>query len=412
MSYRNLITELKSPESRGKLFIFAITTLMSLAALLANIVLARILPLATYGKIGFVLMIAPLLAVASMLGQDVFMLRLCAGGQGMIRWKPSACKVMFKSAGVLIIVIVSVFVSAGYSIWELIPISILGLACMVTCLLAFCFRGLQRDIIGLVLVRLVPLFLLGIASICYFTGRNSPLFILTLLAVGYLAQLALALAVFFSMKDGNVEPDSGGRVSAKAIFFYNIGSFMLLQGDRFLCKSLYGFEMYGIYHASKLIVRPIELVVETIAFYSLPRLAQPPFYDKVQSLFKECLTVAGSLAVAYFVFGKFFFRLLLGNNFHPDGSLIFGITLLALVILVQVPFANFIQAGGRKKQLIATGGFSIACISVVSLALWTTSRFVGLPLIILPLGLALIYILRMVFIWKRWGNEFWSPDKT
>lgn len=137
MLYNNLIRELKSPEYRGKLLIFVVTTLMSLAALLANILLARILPLATYGKIGFVLMIAPLLAVASMLGQDILMLRLCAGMPGVIRWKPSAFKVMLKSAGILIVVFVVVFVYAGYSIRELIPINILGLAYMVTYLLGF-----------------------------------------------------------------------------------------------------------------------------------------------------------------------------------------------------------------------------------------------------------------------------------
>jgi O-antigen/teichoic acid export membrane protein len=261
------------------------------------------------------------------------------------------------------------------------------------------------------LVRSVPLSLLGIASVCYFTSHNSPLFILALLAMGYLVQLTLALAVLFFVKDGNVEPSSEAGVSAKAIFFYNIGSFILLQGDRFICKSLYGFEMYGVYHASKLIVRPIELVVDTIAFYSLPRLAQPPFYDKVRSLLKECLTAAGFLAAVYLVFGKFFFRLLLGNNFQPSASLIFGITLMALVFLVQVPFANLIQAGGREKQLIATGGFSIACIGVVSLSLGAISRFVGLPLAILPLCLGLTYILRMAFIWKCWHNEFWTPGK-
>lgn len=412
MAIRNPMPNRPNLEHRGKVVIFAVTTLMSLVALLANILLARILPLATYGKIGFVLMIAPLLAVASMLGQDISMLRLCASGQGMIRWKASAFKVMLESAGILIIVIVLVFVYAGYSIWELIPITILGFAYMVTYLLAFCLRGLQLDVIGLMLNRLVPISLLCIAGIVYFTGYNSPFFILTLLALGYLVQLTLALAFFFSLKDGNIEPGSGMVVSGKAIFLYNIGSFILLQGDRFLCKSLYGFEMYGVYHASKLIVRPIELVVDTIAFYSLPRLAQPPFYDKVRSLVKECLTAAGVLAVAYFVFGKFFFRLLLGTSVPPNGSLMFGITLLALVFLVQVPFANFIQAGGREKQLSATGGFSIACISVLSLSLGATSRFWGLPLAILPLGLALMYILRMAFIWNCWHNEFWRPERS
>jgi len=167
-----------------------------------------------------------------------------------IRWKPLAIRILLKSSGVIIVSFIIVFLLLGYSVSDLALILIIGLAQSVAYLLASCLRGLNKDILGLISLRLMPLFLMGIAFLCYSSGNNSLTFVLSLLALGHVLQCIFAFIIVCNIEDGHVVPDLTSQVRHGPIFFYNMSTHLFLQSDRLICQIVFGFEGYAIYHAA------------------------------------------------------------------------------------------------------------------------------------------------------------------
>lgn len=377
---------------------------MAVVAFIANVFLAKVLPKVVFGKLGFAIIIAPFLAVMSLVGQNVWLLRLIAVSENTIRWKHLATKAALRSSGITAVLVLIVFVWAEYSVPELALVVVIGVAHMVTYLVASCLRGAGRDILGLVLVRLIPLFLLVIACICYLTGYNTSLFVLSLLAFGHVVECIIAVFLIFAAKDGEIEPQLARGTSSGAIYFYNMSTFALLQSYRFVCKIIYGFEGYAVYHAAKIIVRPIQLVLEMMDYYSLPRLATAPYMQKVRQLIYESLIIAAMFGIGYGLGGNAAFKYLFGDEFASQTGLVLSLAVLELLALVQLPLANLVQAIGSNRQLTATGFVGIMTLVVAWCAYALMSAVRSTPMAVLPICVGVAYVIRAVVVWKGWAS--------
>ncbi|MHA1386681.1 MAG: lipopolysaccharide biosynthesis protein [Candidatus Helarchaeota archaeon] len=381
-----------------KIIIFSITGSMSFIAFIANVILAKMLPIKVFGKLGFIIMIAPLLSVVSLRGQNIWLLRLIAKNKNEIKWKHLATNIIYKSLGVGVIIFSIVFLISGYSFKELSIIMVIGITQIVVFLVSSCLRAINRDIEGLLLLRIIPLFLLAIAGVVYLSGRTSSIFVIGLLAVGYCMQCFFALNIFINAKEGEFLPRLEDQPTRSSIFPYNLSTLLLLQSDRFICNIGYGFDQYAIYHASKLIMRPIQLITETMDYYTLPRLATSIFKEKLKKYLYETLIIALILGVVYFLWGNSIFKYLFSGKFGNQKLLILSLTVLELIILIQIPLSNYLQANGKKKQLWKLGIFGIGSIIFVWIVFLVINKFVGLPLAFVPIGFGCVFAARAILI--------------
>ncbi|MHA1301612.1 MAG: hypothetical protein ACTSO9_19500 [Candidatus Helarchaeota archaeon] len=193
-------------------------------------------------------------------------------------------------------------------------------------------------------------------------------------------------------------PSFADQATGSSIFSHNLSTLILLQSDRFVCNLIYGFNQYATYHATRLLMRPIQLVTETMDYYTLPRLATPPKKSKLKKYIHESLFVAAFLGAAYFLWGNSLFKLLFAGKFGAQKHLLFLLTVLELIILTQIPLANYLQVNGRKKLLWRTGIFSIISIIFVWFVYLTINKFTKLPLAFMPLGVGCVFVARAIFI--------------
>jgi O-antigen/teichoic acid export membrane protein len=164
---------------------------------------------------------------------------------------------------------------------------------------------------------------------------------------------------------------------------------------------LYGFDQYAIYHATKMLARPIQLITETMDYYTLPRLAIRPAKTKMKKYINESLFVAGILGALYILWGNSIFRTIYAGKFGTQKSLLLLLALLELIILIQTPLANCLQAAGENKQLWKIGITSIIFIISIWCIYAVINRFVGLPMALLPIGVGVVFIARASFIYSE-----------
>ncbi len=140
-------------------------------------------------------------------------------------------------------------------------------------------------------------------------------------------------------------------------------------------------------------------------YYSLPRLVAPPYIKTLRRIINECILIAIFLGLAYLIWGNTLFVYFFGNKFGSYPFLILSLAFLELTALIQVPFANLVQASGDKQQLITTGSVGIAALLVVWLLYAFISRVSTVPMEVLPLCVIVAYICRVFFIMKSRGLE-------